>query len=122
MRARLAILVSAVVLSSPAFAQPTLSSKSTGVFTGAGTAQTGLSCPTPPPASGPMTCTGFLASDVDGTLLDVTVTTPDVSAAHPLVAFVHGYGGSKNSSGSYADALLGHGRSEEHTLNSSHSS
>jgi ABC-2 type transport system ATP-binding protein len=43
-------------------------------------------------------CTGYLASGLDGTLLDTTVEVPDSPAgSHPLVTFMHGWGGSKNS-------------------------
>src|SRR5437016_1903988 len=108
MSTRIAACVGALVFSASAFAQPTtLSSRSTGVFTGAGTAQPGLTCSTPAsPPDDAMTCSGFLVSDVDGTLLDVTVTTLHASSRFPLVAFVHGYGGSRNSSGAYVDRLL----------------
>jgi predicted acyl esterase len=60
-------------------------------------------------------CSGFLASDVDGTALDITVTVPPVTTlppgvtAHPVVAYVHGYGGSKTSDSSYDDMLASHG-------------
>lgn len=109
MRASIAIsvLLGSLLLTLPAAGQPQ-DSKSIGVFTGAGTTPPGLSCPVPSP---PMRCSGFLASDVDGTLLDVTVTVPDASGPHPLVAFIHGYGGSKNSSSSYDDALAARGYS-----------
>ena len=81
-------------------------SKSTGVFTGAGTTVPGLQCS----VRGSYTrCSGFLASAVDGTLLDVTVTIPPGAGLHPLVVYVHGYGGSKNTSSSYDDLLASHG-------------
>jgi pimeloyl-ACP methyl ester carboxylesterase len=81
-------------------------STSTGVFTGAGTTQLGLSCTAAAP---PMDCSGFLASDLDGTELDVTVRIPAAPAPHPLVVNLHGYGGSKNSSSAWDDKLVARG-------------
>src|SRR5207237_3676190 len=43
---------------------------------------------------------------VDGTLLEVTVQVPPGSGPHPLVAVLHGWGGSKGSDGYLADPLL----------------
>jgi ABC-2 type transport system ATP-binding protein len=79
----------------------------TGTFTGQGITQPGLSCKT---NRGIRECTGFLASAVDGTLLDVTLTIP-MSAPNPvpLVVLIHGYAGSKNSSGDQVPPLLGEG-------------
>ena len=74
-----------------------------GLFTGQGTTRPGLDCDGST-ASG-RTCTGFLASGVDGTLLDVTVTIPAGEGPHPLVALIHGYAGSKSSSGDIASKL-----------------
>src|SRR5438067_10947448 len=79
----------------------------TGVFTGQGTIKPGLKCDGST-AHG-RTCTGFLASAADGTLLDVTVTVPPGSGPHPLVALLHGWGGSKGSFGYLADLLLADG-------------
>lgn len=83
-------------------------SYSIGRFTGQGVTQPGLSCSTT--TSGVRECNGFLESTVDGTLLDVTVQIPATTPKPvPLVALVHGYGGSKTSSGDIADALLAEG-------------
>ena len=79
----------------------------TGTFTGQGTTEPGLSC------DGSMAtgfvCNGFLASAVDGTLLDVTVAVPPGNGPHPLIAVLHGWGGSKGSDGYIADPLLADG-------------
>ena len=77
----------------------------TGAFTGAGTAL-GLTCNAP---AAPMECSGFLASDVDGTALDVTLKIPAGTAPLPLVVNLHGYGGSKQSDSSWDDRLLERG-------------
>ena len=77
----------------------------TGAFTGAGTAL-GLTCNAP---AAPMECSGFLASDVDGTALDVTLKIPAGTAPLPLVVNLHGYGGSKQSDSSWDDRLLQRG-------------
>ena len=82
-------------------------STSTGVFTGQGTTTPGLSCDGST-AQG-YVCTGFLPSALDGTLLDVTVAVPPGSGPHPLVAVLHGWGGSKGSDGYLADPLLADG-------------
>src|SRR5436189_144086 len=51
-----------------------------------------------------------LASAVDGALLDVTLEIPlKVDKPVPLVALIHGYAGSKTSSGDIARALVGEG-------------
>jgi predicted acyl esterase len=85
----------------------------TGVFTGQGTQRPGLSCDRTPPdatSAAVRSCTGYLASAVDGTLLDVSLLIPTkVARPIPLVVLVHGYGGSKSSSGDIARALLGEG-------------
>jgi ABC-2 type transport system ATP-binding protein len=78
----------------------------TRVFTGTGVTQTGLTC-SPSPLS--RDCSGFLASDLDGTVLDVTVRIPPKTGPHPLVVNLHGYGGSKNSSSSWDDKLIARG-------------
>lgn len=79
-----------------------------GVFTGEGTTKPGLSCDKPTRTV--RECTGFLASAVDGTLLDVTLSLP-VGAPRPLplVVLIHGYAGSKNSSGDLVPPLLADG-------------
>jgi pimeloyl-ACP methyl ester carboxylesterase len=76
----------------------------TGVFTGEGTTPPGLNCDGST-AQGRV-CSGFLPSSVDGTLLDVTVKVPPGRGPHPLVAILHGWGGSKESLGYLADPLL----------------
>ena len=86
---------------------PAPDSCSTGVFTGEGTTTPGLSCDGSP-ATG-RTCNGLLASAVDGTLLDVTLAVPPGGQPHPLVAVLHGWGGSKGSDGYIADPLLADG-------------
>ena len=83
-----------------------------GVFTGQGTTRPGLSCDRTSldTATTVRSCTGYLASAVDGTLLDVSLLIPTkVPKPIPLVVLVHGYGGSKSSSGDIARALLGEG-------------
>src|SRR3954469_13959038 len=72
-----------------------------GVFTGAGTTQPGLDCAQD--ASGARSCNGFLASGVDGTLLDVTLQVPAGAGPFPLVVLMHGWAGSKTGSGDVAD-------------------
>src|SRR5256885_4940557 len=83
-----------------------------GVFTGQGTTAPGLECDAPP-APVAVTCNGFLASSLDGTLLDVTVrvpqTAPSTAAPYPLVVYVHGWGGSKNAGRQYDDEFTGAG-------------
>lgn len=76
-----------------------------GVFTGEGIDQPGLSCEASSPER--TECSGYLASAVDGALLDVTVQIPlNVATPVPLVVVVHGYGGSKSSSGNVVGPLL----------------
>src|SRR5438067_5123796 len=74
----------------------------TGTFTGP-RETSGLTCDGSE-ATGRV-CGGFLASSVDETLLDVTVKVPPGSGPHPLVALLHGWGGSKGSDGYLADPL-----------------
>ena len=78
-----------------------------GRFTGQGITTPGLSCKV---NRSVRACTGFLASAVDGTLLDVTLEIP-MSAPKPipLVVMVHGYAGSKTSSGDLVAPLLDEG-------------
>lgn len=81
---------------------------STGEFTGAGTIEPGLECERA--STGVMTCRGFLASAVDGALLDVTLELPQhAPELIPLVVVIHGYGGSKSSSGDIVAPLLAEG-------------
>src|SRR5436305_13970292 len=75
-----------------------------GVFTGAGITPLGLSCTS---SAAGIDCSGFLASDVDRTELDVTVRIPAAPAPHPLVVNLHGYGGSKTSKSSWDDQMVG---------------
>lgn len=78
-----------------------------GTFTGQGITQPGLTCTT---HRSIRECVGFLASDVDGTLLDVTLQLPmSARKPMPLVVLIHGYGGSKNSSGDQVPPLLDDG-------------
>ena len=79
-----------------------------GVFTGAGITPLGLSCSSSPAETD---CAGFLASDVDRTVLDVTVRIPAAPATppYPLVVNLHGYGGSKTSKSSWDDQMVGRG-------------
>jgi ABC-2 type transport system ATP-binding protein len=78
-----------------------------GAFTGQGVTAPGLSCRIDRSVR---QCTGFLASAVDGTLLDVTLEIPmNASKPTPLVVLVHGYAGSKTSSGDLVPPLLGEG-------------
>lgn len=83
-------------------------SVATGVFTGAGLTPAGLGCDAPP-APAALTCAGFLASAVDGTLLEATVRLPQTGAASPLVVAMHGWGGSQGSMARYDDRLTGAG-------------
>lgn len=79
----------------------------TGVFTGAGTTTSGLDCAKAADKS--RVCNGFLASGVDGTLLDVTVQVPAGGGPFPLVVLMHGWAGSKTGSGDVAAALVSDG-------------
>ena len=53
----------------------------------------------------PLMCSGYLSSDLDGTMLDTTVWVPRTGPAHPLVVGVHGWGGSKHSNDKYAQQI-----------------
>ena len=78
-----------------------------GAFTGQGITQPGLTCKTNRSVK---ECVGFLASSVDGTLLDVTLDLPmSAQKPTPLVVIIHGYAGSKNGSGDQVQALLAEG-------------
>ena len=76
---------------------------SIGQFTGQGTATPqGLRCE--PPASSPdtpRTCAGYLASDLDGALLEVVVKAPRTGSSFPLLVGIHGWGGSAGSMDDY---------------------
>jgi ABC-2 type transport system ATP-binding protein len=79
-----------------------------GLFTGQGTTKPGLECDKTTKST--RECTGFLASAVDGTLLDVTLSLPlGAPTPMPLVVLIHGYAGSKNSSGDLVQPLLDEG-------------
>jgi hypothetical protein len=81
-----------------------------GSFTGQGTTAPALQCDAPSDPSTARECSGFLASSVDGTLLDVTVRVPQSAGLHPLVVYVHGWGGNKNAGRQYDDDLAGGGK------------
>ena len=78
-----------------------------GFFTGEGITPTGLDCGYS--TATVQDCRGFLASGVDGARLDVTVQIPRTEGLHPLVVQVHGYAGSKTSSGDIAARLVAEG-------------
>jgi ABC-2 type transport system ATP-binding protein len=79
-----------------------------GVFTGQGTTTPGLACTDVSAAV--RECTGYLASAVDSTRLDVTLSLPlQAPQPTPLVVLIHGYAGSKNSSGDQVQPLLDEG-------------
>jgi len=65
----------------------------TGECTGQGTTQPGLNCEAG--SDGSRKCTGFLASAVDNTLLDVTLVVPPGAGPHPLIASLHGWAAAK---------------------------
>ena len=97
------LFIIAVATSAYAFGPDTTS---TGVNTGQGIVPGGLTCDPPAgPTSQPLTCSGYLPSDVDGTMLDVSVWVPRTGSAHPLVVGIHGWGGSKRSMRQYAQRL-----------------
>src|SRR5512138_133643 len=77
----------------------------TGTFTGQGLTHPGLACDG---AASP-TCSGFLASALDGTLLEVVVRLPSGSGPFPLVVAMHGWGGGQGSMARYDPLLLGAG-------------
>jgi pimeloyl-ACP methyl ester carboxylesterase len=76
-----------------------------GLFTGVGRHK--LDCT--PTANGGRQCDGFLRSQVDKTFLDARLEIPPGVGPFPLVALIHGYAGSKTSSGDIAARLLGNG-------------
>jgi ABC-2 type transport system ATP-binding protein len=83
-------------------------SRETGVNTGEGVQATGLSCETFED-SGRRRCTGFLASSVDHTRLDVTLDVPSGPGPHALVALLHGWAGGKHNQSDITGELLDHG-------------
>jgi pimeloyl-ACP methyl ester carboxylesterase len=74
-----------------------------GVFTGGGPK---LRCS--PSPSGGRICDGYLRS-FDRTALDVRLEIPATPGPYPLIALIHGYAGSKTSSGDIASQLLAEG-------------
>src|SRR5688500_8774376 len=76
-------------------------------FTGEGSTPLGLDCSHS--SETVRDCRGFLARDVDGTRLDVTLQRPQTGGPFPLVTLVHGYAGSKTSSGDIARQLIDEG-------------
>lgn len=79
-------------------------SYSVGAFTGQGTTDPGIDCEQT--EAGYRSCSGYLASAVDGTLLDISLLIPNGVGRVPLVVLVHGYAGSKGSSGDIARRLV----------------
>jgi ABC-2 type transport system ATP-binding protein len=75
-----------------------------GVFTGA--EPTGLDCSFSTATT--RDCRGFLAS-FDATRLDVTLQAPAAGGPFPLVTLIHGYAGSKTSSGDIAAQMIEEG-------------
>jgi hypothetical protein len=61
------------------------------------------------PSASAATYDGFIISDVDRTYLDARLQVPGGAGPFPLVALIHGYAGSKTSSGDIADNLLAEG-------------
>src|SRR5438067_6867992 len=107
MNAAVVLLIAATAAAQPQFGPDTTS---TGINTGQGVVTAGLHCAPPAgPPDAPRTCSGFFASDLDGTMLDTTVWVPRSGSAHPLVVGVHGWGGSKHSNDKYAPQITGAG-------------
>ncbi|MFN2565609.1 MAG: alpha/beta fold hydrolase [Gemmatimonadaceae bacterium] len=77
-----------------------------GPYTGQGVAKSGLKCSN---AAVGRVCDGYLASAVDGTLLDVRLEIPDGTGPHPLVVLLHGWAGSKSGEGDIAADLIADG-------------
>ena len=69
----------------------------------AGAAENLLACA---PTTAAATYDGFLLSDADQTFLDARLQVPAGAGPFPLVALIHGYAGSKSSSGDIAAKLL----------------
>src|ERR1051325_3387524 len=82
-----------------------------GECTGQGTTQPGLSCEAT--ADGGRKCTGFLASAVDGTLLDVTLTVPAGTGPHPHSFGDDTYGTSQQCAGSVSGESTGQGTTQQ---------
>ena len=80
-----------------------------GVFTGQGTTAPGLQCDAPTDPSTALECSGFLASSLDGTLLDVTVRVPQSAGPHPLIVYVHGWGAARAPDGNTTTISLAPG-------------
>ena len=79
-----------------------------GAYTGEGITPTGLSCRNT--SATLRECAGYLASAVDGTRLDVTLQLPRAARRPtPLVVLIHGYAGSKTSSGEISQPLIDEG-------------
>lgn len=77
-----------------------------GPHTGAGFVSSGLDCQKSPTGQ---TCNGYLASDVDGTMLDVTLDLPSGGGPFPLVTLIHGWAGSKRGDGDITPQLIADG-------------
>jgi pimeloyl-ACP methyl ester carboxylesterase len=90
----------------PAFGPDT---RSTHVFTGEGTTPAGLECDTHPTDASALLCTGYLASELDGTRLDVAVIVPSAPAPRPLLVGMHGWGGRKESMADFDDDAIREG-------------
>ena len=71
--------------------------------TGHGTTEPGMDCAH---LESGWVCNGYLTGGVDGALLDVSVLTPPGGGPHPVVVFLHGWGGSKRSSADIVERLL----------------
>lgn len=82
----------------------------TGINTGQVVVTPGLHCEPPGgPPSVPLLCSGYLASGLDGTMLDVSVWLPRTGSSFPLVVGIHGWGGSKLSMRGYAQSITDRG-------------
>ncbi len=77
-----------------------------GPHSGAGAVTPGLDCAK---VSTGWSCNGYLASDVDGTMLDVTLDFPSGGGPFPLVTLIHGWAGSKRGDGDLAAQLVADG-------------
>jgi ABC-2 type transport system ATP-binding protein len=77
-----------------------------GPYTGAGSVSAGLQCDR---VAAAWACNGYLASDVDGTMLDVTLEYPSAAGPFPLVVLIHGWAGSKRGDGDIAGRLVADG-------------
>lgn len=77
-----------------------------GPFTGGAFVRPGLDCDK---TSTGWSCNGYLASAVDGTMLDVTLDLPSGGGPFPLVTLIHGWAGSKRGDGDIASRLVADG-------------